>query len=353
MADGVVVTAADAAAVRRMQVDLGRWLAPAAADALDRSGAVSGFYIAPPAAAWPPPGWPPAPAAFEPFGTPWVELRRRVSAAVAADPGLALRVAYERRGERRVFERSADGALAPGSDPELLEPLRGLRALVFSKARSEGEAMALAWCAALVVPEDRLSPSSKSKDAGLEGLARGVESGAMGEAVALALRTTGEALRAANVPRSFERAIVETARRFCLEPVAAVAAVAKRAADLDVCDAVLGLEGRGAAPGPRGDRLAAARAMALRATAHAARTAGDGARVSAVDAATRRHGNPAAMGDPLLGAFDAVHGDVAALLAAGALAAPRGAAPLDDHNKAPPPPGSAKKSPLAALLGSA
>jgi hypothetical protein len=54
-----------------------------------------------------------------------------VSAAVAADPGLALRVAYERRGERRVFERSADGALAPGSDPELLEPLRGLRALVF------------------------------------------------------------------------------------------------------------------------------------------------------------------------------------------------------------------------------
>ena len=94
-----------------------------------------------------------------------------------------------------------------------------------SKARSEGEAMALAWCAALVVPEDRLSPSSKSKDAGLEGLARGVESGAMGEAVALTLRTTGEALRAANVPRSFERAIVETARRFCLEPVAAVAAV--------------------------------------------------------------------------------------------------------------------------------
>ena len=131
------------------------------------------------------------------------------------------------------------------------------------------------------------------------------------------------------------------------------AQVAKRAADLDVCDAVLGLEGRGAAPGPRGDRLAAARAMALRATAHAARTAGDGARVAAVDAATRRHGNPAAMGDPLLGAFDAVHGDVAALLAAGALAAPRGAAPLDDHNKAPPPPGSAKKSPLAALLGSA
>ena len=92
--------------------------------------------------------------------------------------------------------------------------------------------MALAWCAALVVPEDRLSPSSKSKDAGLEGLARGVESGAMGEAVALTLRTTGEALRAANVPRSFERAIVETARRFCLEPVAAVAAVtaARRAA---------------------------------------------------------------------------------------------------------------------------
>ncbi|KAH8049702.1 hypothetical protein JL722_11768 [Aureococcus anophagefferens] len=43
MADGVVVTAADAAAVRRMQVDLGRWLAPAAADALDRSGAASGF----------------------------------------------------------------------------------------------------------------------------------------------------------------------------------------------------------------------------------------------------------------------------------------------------------------------
>ena len=131
MADGVVVTAADAAAVRHMRVDLGRWLAPAAADALARSGAASGFYIAPPAAAWPPPGWPPAPAAFEPFGTPWVELRRRVSAAVAADPGLALRVAYERRGERRVFERYADGALAPGSDPELLEPLRGLRALVF------------------------------------------------------------------------------------------------------------------------------------------------------------------------------------------------------------------------------
>ena len=83
-----------------------------------------------------------------------------------------------------------------------------------SKARSEGEAMALAWCAALVVPEDRLSPSSKSKDAGLEGLARGVESGAMGEAVALTLRTTGEALRAANVPRSFERAIVETAAEY-------------------------------------------------------------------------------------------------------------------------------------------
>ncbi|KAH8049701.1 hypothetical protein JL722_11767 [Aureococcus anophagefferens] len=338
----------------------------------------------------------------------------------------------------------------------------------------------------------------------------------MGEAVALTLRTTGEALRAANVPRSFERAIVETARRFCLEPVAAVAAVTtrapaaaarpappprstaprhcaraatsragaprpsrgsappipqppapvgapaadaaaraglraavdaavaardrdaydaaaaalvdfararaqrapaaaaraaprparrcgraaagcfderrgaatlalqaelqaasaavvaaaerrgggggdalgarrsarralrRRAADLDVCDAVLGLEGRGAAPGPRAT-ASPPRAPwpcgrrptpRTRAAARIRRQRGDGA------TGTRGHGRPAS-------APSTPCGDVAALLAAGALAAPRGAAPLDDHNKAPPPPGSAKKSPLAALLGSA
>ncbi|KAH8050771.1 hypothetical protein JL722_11106 [Aureococcus anophagefferens] len=124
MADGVVV--ADAAARRR---DAGRPRPLARAGRRGRARperrGVRVLHRAA-GAAWPPPGWPPAPAAFEPFGTPWVELRRRVSAAVAADPGLALRVAYERRGERRVFarrRRRPRAGLGPGP-----EPLRGLRA---------------------------------------------------------------------------------------------------------------------------------------------------------------------------------------------------------------------------------
>ena len=55
------------------------------------------------------------------FAVPFVELRRRVSAAAAA--GLDAAVTYERAGARRTFSIKRDGSLAAGSDPLLREPL--------------------------------------------------------------------------------------------------------------------------------------------------------------------------------------------------------------------------------------
>ena len=65
--------------------------------------------------------WAPAGRAADTFAVPFVELRRRVSAAAAA--GLDAAVTYERAGARRTFSIKRDGSLAAGSDPLLREPL--------------------------------------------------------------------------------------------------------------------------------------------------------------------------------------------------------------------------------------
>ena len=138
MADAVSVLRATSPAVASMQVDLGLWMADAPRAALDRANASAKFYISPPARAWPPPDWPPAPervaaaaATFEPFGTTFLELRRRVANAVAADPRTPITVVYDRGGATRTFARAADGTLAPGSDPDLATPLPWLASLLF------------------------------------------------------------------------------------------------------------------------------------------------------------------------------------------------------------------------------
>ena len=121
MADTVIVYKASPA-IRDLEVDLGRYMDPRVAAAVDAANASRRFLISPPLGAWPLPDWPaPAGRAAETFAVPFVELRRRVSAAAAA--GLDAAVTYERAGARRTFAVKRDGSLAAGSDPLLREPL--------------------------------------------------------------------------------------------------------------------------------------------------------------------------------------------------------------------------------------
>ena len=121
MADTVLVHKASPV-IRDLEVDLGLYMDARVAAAVDTANASRRFLISPPLHAWPLPAWPaPSTRPSTTFAVPFVELRRRVSAAAAL--GLDVAVTYERAGVRRTFSLKRDGSLASGADPLLREPL--------------------------------------------------------------------------------------------------------------------------------------------------------------------------------------------------------------------------------------
>jgi len=133
----VRVDATSLPAVASLNVDLGRWLVPHTAAALRRAGAATQFFIAPPAAQWPPNAFP-APSNHDNFATlnkPVFtyrhELRRRIADALPKTRGAFFVDYVDGAGEQRRFERFDNGTLSPGSDADLAKPLQPLQALLF------------------------------------------------------------------------------------------------------------------------------------------------------------------------------------------------------------------------------
>ena len=82
MADTVIVYKASPA-IRDLEVDLGRYMDPRVAAAVDAANASRRFLISPPLGAWPLPGWP-APAGRAAAASVWVHSPR--SSGVGGSP---------------------------------------------------------------------------------------------------------------------------------------------------------------------------------------------------------------------------------------------------------------------------
>ena len=157
-------------AVASMRVDLGRWLSAGASAALSRHGVSREFLVSPPQGHWPPPGWPEHERVFEPFSTPFFELRRAIAAAATREPNATFFVTYARRGAHHRFERRADGsrdttAQAPvGARRRKTEGGKGLTVsscLVYEKSITQNpqSTRGLFTCACFQNPSQTLSPS--------------------------------------------------------------------------------------------------------------------------------------------------------------------------------------------------
>jgi hypothetical protein len=86
---GVLVTDTDLPSLRTAQVNLAPLLPHRTVDALVRLGIIPEFHITPPA--W---GYPPTTPSFVPYTVPPIEVRRRVSAALAVRDGFDFYVKY-------------------------------------------------------------------------------------------------------------------------------------------------------------------------------------------------------------------------------------------------------------------